>query len=956
MSGHLRVFGKAVLGLLGVTQLFQSVGKDGGTKVSTTINDMFGNGTLTIDGPNQFTSILGLPFTSAAGDGITSTTSGPFSVSFFWSLLLALLALIWRHFMWHILWYAGKWAATKYVARFVAARDIHPLVRWILDIPDVPAAPLDVPDPDEMILHDAFNNWVNWRVHEIVRRLDWRNFGYAQSLARQANQMQADTMAALLWMYTFFVLVVNAKNYDLALAVAATDRQGRITRRVQQRLDDQATENRDLVSKLRQEKSLQFKAYKALDSVDDIKREAREKKDVDASAIRERDAEISRQANSLLALQRRADDLERKVSGMKEEKKALAVQEEERVKNLTNQNTALAKANGDLVVTIDNLTTQNANLAQANGDLDARKRTLSGSHQRQAAKKRTLAANNKTQAAESTKALQERDQKISTMTTAILDKDTKIASMAALIASSIPRAQHDKILSARDEDEAAMESQVEEQGNKIEELEKEVEELRKQQEEQKKQTTEASSAAVPPTTSTPAVSAAAVSPLPPVVSSPPAPVPVAVSPLALEPALVLPVTPPAASVPRPRSPPPMPISPPAASVPLPRSPPPIPISPPAVSVPKVVSAPPVAAPPVASPPAPVPAVAPAPVAPAPAVVFSPVAPVPEVVSAHAPVLPVAAPPVAAPPVASRPAPVPPVVSPPVAAPPVSSPPVASPPAPEPTVAPSVAPAPTAVFSPVAPLPAVVSAHAPVLPWVSPFASVPTVAPPVARAPPAVFAPVAPVPAVVSAPASESGEMDWEVNPTAVVPQVQAPASSQPSWEGPISAPYSPFSTRPTSRPAVATPFSGVSYTSDSPSHTLVMGGTANPDRANPFAHLAPNTAWNNPFARLGSGPAQSTLAAARNASPTAGGGPPSRPSAPIPRELPRLTAPQAVPPSRPQGLNPFGPSASRARPAVATGSSAPSRTAEPPKASATKKKIKFIELTAEQEQQLSNAR
>ncbi|KAL8634708.1 MAG: hypothetical protein Q9228_007712, partial [Teloschistes exilis] len=345
MSGRLHVFGKAVFGLMGVTQLFNYVGKDGGTKISTTINDMLGNGTLTIDGPNQFTSILGLPFTSAAGDGITSTTPGPVSGSFFWSPLLALLTLIWCHFAWHILWYAGKWAATMYVARTVAARDIHPLVRWILDIPEVPAGPLDVPDPDEIILHDAFHNWVNWRVHEIVRRLDWRNFGYAKYLARQANQMQADTMFALLWMYTFFVLVVNAKNHEVALALAATDRQRRITGRVQQRLNDQATESRDLASKLRQEKSLQFKALKSLESVDDIKREAGEKRDLDASTIRERDAEISRQADSLLALQRRANDLERKLGGMKEEKKARGAKEEERVKNLTDQNTALSTAN-----------------------------------------------------------------------------------------------------------------------------------------------------------------------------------------------------------------------------------------------------------------------------------------------------------------------------------------------------------------------------------------------------------------------------------------------------------------------------------------------------------------------------------------------------------------------------------------------------------------------------------
>lgn len=49
---------------------------------------------------------------------------------------------------------------------------------------------------------------------EIIERVDWRNWGFALYLYSQANEMRADAMPALLYMYAFFVAVLRAKDQE----------------------------------------------------------------------------------------------------------------------------------------------------------------------------------------------------------------------------------------------------------------------------------------------------------------------------------------------------------------------------------------------------------------------------------------------------------------------------------------------------------------------------------------------------------------------------------------------------------------------------------------------------------------------------------------------------------------------------------------------------------------------
>ncbi|KAL9588362.1 MAG: hypothetical protein Q9203_002828 [Teloschistes exilis] len=366
MSGHMKKFGKAAFGLLSVLPMIRKVNKDGVIDSTTVAEDMLADGTLTIDGPNFVTTLFGIPSnaTSTPVSGFSSFYSDLVSGSFFWSFLFTVLGLLWHHCGWNILWYVGKWAATQYCTRFVAAQDIHPLVRWILDIP---AAPLDVPDPEEIILTDAFNHHVDRHVREISERVGWLNTRFALYLQHQANRMHADAM-----------------------------------------------QHREYRRKIEEEQNeVKFRpnrAAEALQALEKFSKEAKDREEVLNIKLNDRDIEHTRQANKI-----RQMELNEKVLG-------------DRTAQLVAKVDRLQKRNDDLGDKLSDLEDQNAALDKTNGAHVAEKRKLSRSRKRLAEKKGRASATNrqfKKEAHKSSVLIADQEETIATMV-ATIDKSLSL--------------------------------------------------------------------------------------------------------------------------------------------------------------------------------------------------------------------------------------------------------------------------------------------------------------------------------------------------------------------------------------------------------------------------------------------------------------------------------------------------------------------------------------------------
>ncbi|KAI4098381.1 MAG: hypothetical protein L6R37_006520 [Teloschistes peruensis] len=460
MSGHMKKFCKAAFGLLSVLPMIRKVNKDGVINSTTVAQDMLANGTLTIDGPNFVTKLSGIPSnaTCTPVSGFSSFCSDLVSGSFFWSFQFTVLGLLWHHFGWHILWYVGKWTVTQYCTRFVAAQDIHPLVRWILDIP---AAPLDVPDPEEIILTDAFNHHVDRHVREISERVGWLNIRFALYLQHQANRMYADAMRVLLYMYTIVVVAYRAKDQKIIGLRACIERQIQKIHGLEQENIDQRKEHREYRRKIEEEQiEVKFRpnrAAEALQALEKFSKEAKDREEVLNIKLNDRDIEHTRQANMI-----RQMELNERVLG-------------DRTAQLVAKVDRLQKRNDDLGDKLSDLEDQNAALDKTNGAHVAEKRKLSRSRKRLAEKKGRASATNRQ--------LKKEARKSSVL---IADQEETIATMAAMIEKSLSLVKHREILDERDKEAVKMVTDHQEEVEKFEEEhQKEVDELNEERRQEK---------------------------------------------------------------------------------------------------------------------------------------------------------------------------------------------------------------------------------------------------------------------------------------------------------------------------------------------------------------------------------------------------------------------------------------------------------------------------------------
>ncbi|KAL9576009.1 MAG: hypothetical protein Q9212_007471, partial [Teloschistes hypoglaucus] len=458
MSGFLYKFGKAALGLMTVVPMFGKVNKDGVINTTTSfVQSMATNGTLTLDGPGIINNVLG----GLASSGNTTLVSGSsfwsplVSGSFFWSLLLAVLGILWHHFFWHILWFGVKWVATAYCTRFVAAQDVHPLARWILNIP---AAPLDVPDPEEVVLNDAFNNHVTRRVMEFIPRLNLRNFRFALYLQHQANEMRADAMRAMLYMYTIYVVALRTKDQLVSDLRTRIDRQLQEIRDLNKEITGQREYRRKLAEENRDLKLRPYRLARAQQALEKVKSWTRKQIDECSLQAHYLWTEISRQAKVIYQLRynERVFDY--------------------RIAQLNSLVDCLEQDQADLEGELGNRDTAQAALDKTIGSLGAQKKRISKSRNKLAKEKRRASATISQLTTEAQKS-----------SVVIIEKNKTITTMAATIANSVSSDKHLEMCANRDEQ---VKQEARRHQNEVDDLEEEHREKVKEMEEERRKETE----------------------------------------------------------------------------------------------------------------------------------------------------------------------------------------------------------------------------------------------------------------------------------------------------------------------------------------------------------------------------------------------------------------------------------------------------------------------------------